>query len=317
MERTTMPQCPTCKTPYELGQRYCQTCESYLLDLEKGDYFCPQCGIRVAPGQEVCHKCNASLVEPAAAPAGAAPAAPTSGPAPTPSGPPPHLGETMPPPRSLPLWVPGTLIAAGFIIVILLAVIFSRPGEKATTVAEPPTTSAPATTPGPTAITPSQPSAVTPTPQATTPPAAGTTPVEKPAAAISTETTPPRSREEIMKEEVRETLNNLKKAQINQDIILFMSCYSYLYPSLDKKRKQTLAYWSNFRYLDLEFSLDEIKPLGPDSLLAHVTWNMQVQNRKSHEFQSSTQIFEVALGKELGVWRIRSLKDVSDYEEEE
>ena len=308
-----MPQCPTCKTTYELGQRYCQNCESYLLDLEKGDYFCPQCGIRVAPNQEVCHKCNASLSEPGKTAAGPAPEAATSRPAPPPSGPPPHLGEPMPAPKSLPLWVPGTLIAAGFVIVILLAVIFTRPGEKATPVSETATTPAPVT--APTATTPSPPTAVTPTPQAAAPPAAGTAPAEKPEAAASPETTPPRSREEVMKEEVRETLNNLKKSQLNQDIILFMSCYSYLYPSLDQKRKQTLSYWSNFRFMDLEFSLDEIKPLGPESLLAHVTWNMQVQNRRTHEFRSSTQVFEVAFGKELGVWRIRSLKDVTDEEE--
>jgi hypothetical protein len=117
-----------------------------------------------------------------------------------------------------------------------------------------------------------------------------------------------------MKEEVRETLKNLRKAQLEEDIILFMSCYSYIYPSLDKKRKQTLDYWKNFRFMDLEFSLDEIKPLGPESLLAHVTWSMQVQNRRNQEFDSSTQIFEVAMGKELGAWRIRSLKDVTDYE---
>jgi hypothetical protein len=301
-----MPQCPTCKAQYEIGQRYCETCESYLLNPEEGDYFCPQCGIRVAPQQEVCHKCNAALGD--TAPAAAA--APSTRPEPAQPAPePPHsLGGQVPPPRGLPLWVPGALIAAGFIILILLAVIFTRPSPKAPPVAETPSP--------PVAVTPPPPATVTPPPQAAAPSTpAATTPVPKPEASpTTTEATPAPSREESMKEEVRETLKNLRKAQLEEDIILFMSCYSYIYPSLDKKRKQTLDYWKNFRFMDLEFSLDEIKPLGPESLLAHVTWSMQVQNRRNQEFDSSTQIFEVAMGKELGAWRIRSLKDVTDYE---
>jgi hypothetical protein len=210
--------------------------------------------------------------------------------------------------------VPGALIAAGFVILILLAVIFIRPSPKAPPVAETPAPPAAVTPPSPAAVTPPAPAATPATPALPVLPPA-TTPAAKPESTpTTTEATPAPSREETMKEEVRETLKNLRKAQLEGDIILFMSCYSYLYPSLDKKRKQTLDYWKNYRFLDLEFSLDEIKPLGPESLLAHITWSMQVQNRRNHEFDSSTQIFEVAMGKELGSWRIRSLKDVTDYE---
>ncbi len=296
--------------------------ESYLLNPEEGDHFCPQCGIRVAPRQEICHKCNAEtgLRGPAVPQPGAVP--PASGEAGAPPKPPPHLEERPSRPPGLPLWVPASFIAAGFIIVILLAVIFTRPGPKAPgsetqAPAGPVTTSPPAatTTSPPTSATPTSPQVVTPPPQATTPAEPPATPAAKPEEATVSEGSTSRSREETMMAEVRETLKNLRKAQLTQDIILFMSCYSYLYPSLDKKRRDTLSFWKNFRYMDLEFSLDEIKPLGPDSLLAHVTWNMQVQNLRTHEFQSSTQIFEVAMGKELGLWRIRSLKDVTDYEE--
>lgn len=310
-----MPQCPTCKAQYEIGQRYCENCESYLLNPEEGDYFCPQCGIRVAPQQEVCHKCNASLGK--TAPAAAA--GPSSRPEPAPPEPttplpeaPHSLAGQVPPPRGLPLWVPGSLIAAGFVILILLAVIFTRPSPQAPPVAETPSPPATVTPPAPAATpaTPAMPPASKPEATPTT------TPASKPEASPTpTEATPVSSQEEAMKEGVRETLKNLRKAQLEQDIILFMSCYSYIYPSLDKKRKQTLDYWKRFRFMDLEFSLDEIKPLGPESILAHITWTMQVQNRRNQEFDSSTQIFEVAMGKELGAWRIRSLKDVTDYEE--
>lgn len=293
-----MPQCPNCKTPYEIGQRYCQNCESYLLEPEKGDHFCPQCGIRVAATQEICHKCNASLTPQAPGVRGETKkpeAVAASGAEPSPA---------VVPPRSLPLWVPATLIAAGFVIVILLAVIFTRSGPKAPPVPESPAVATSPGAPSPAAVPapPAQPAAATPQP------------AEKPAV-VPADTSPPRSREEILLEEVQKTFDNLKKAQMEQDIILFMSCYSYLYPSLDRKRKETLSYWNNFRYMSLEFAVDDLKPLGPDTLLAKITANLQVQNLRTHEFRNFTQKFEVSMGKELGAWRIRSLKDISEEEE--
>ena len=63
-----MPQCPICNAAVWVGERYCSTCDSYLPNPEEEDHFCPQCGIRVAPQQEICHKCNAALPEMAGAP---------------------------------------------------------------------------------------------------------------------------------------------------------------------------------------------------------------------------------------------------------
>jgi len=122
--------------------------------------------------------------------------------------------------------------------------------------------------------------------------------------------------EATLADQVRETLNTLRDAQLKNDIILFMSCYSYLYPSLDKKRQQTLTYWKAYKFLDLNFILDEVKPLGSDEALARVTWTLQVQNRKSLGFDSFTQVYRVVLARELGRWRVRSLKDVTSGDSE-
>ena len=62
-----MSQCPICNAAIWIGQRYCSTCDSYLPNPGEEDHFCPKCGIRVAPQQEICHKCNASLPEMAGA----------------------------------------------------------------------------------------------------------------------------------------------------------------------------------------------------------------------------------------------------------
>jgi hypothetical protein len=92
-----MPQCHICNAAIWIGQRYCSTCDSYLPNPEEEDHFCPQCGIRVAPQQEICHKCNASLPEMAGA------SFPTVA-------------------RRLPPWVLGIFIGTGLVIVVLLLV---------------------------------------------------------------------------------------------------------------------------------------------------------------------------------------------------
>jgi hypothetical protein len=92
-----MAQCPNCKAAIWIGQRYCSTCDSYLPNPEEGDHFCSRCGIRVAPQQEFCHKCN--LLEMAGA-----------------------SFQTMTRARRLPPWVTGVFIGTGLAIVVLLLI---------------------------------------------------------------------------------------------------------------------------------------------------------------------------------------------------
>ncbi|MEW6386494.1 MAG: hypothetical protein AB1491_03140 [Thermodesulfobacteriota bacterium] len=266
-----MPQCPHCKTAYELGQQYCQVCESYLAHPEEGDTFCPQCGIRVGPRQEVCHKCDAAL-----APAGAPPP-PEAEPAPTPPPPRPEPPPAAPPPQKLPTWVTGLLAGAGVIIIILLIMLVSRG-----TAPPPPPAPPPAVEGKP--LPPAPPVAVAP---------------ERPAPEAS------------LPDQLAKVLNNLKEAQLKKDIYLYMSCYSYVYPELDQKRSDALKYWEHYNFNNLVFSLAGIQPLGPDNALAEVTWEMQVQNRRTQALDNLTQVFKVAFAKELGQWRIRSLEEVA------
>jgi hypothetical protein len=63
-----MPQCPFCNAAVLVGQQYCTTCDKYLPHPNEEDQFCPQCGIRLAPQQEICHKCKTGLPEIAGTP---------------------------------------------------------------------------------------------------------------------------------------------------------------------------------------------------------------------------------------------------------
>jgi hypothetical protein len=116
-----MSQCPSCNAATWIGQRYCSTCDSYLPNPGEEDHFCPKCGIRVAPQQEICHKCNASLPEMA----GASFQALTRG-------------------RRRPSWVSGLFIGTGLVIVVLLLVFLFK---KSPGPVPPPAPAAPEQTP--------------------------------------------------------------------------------------------------------------------------------------------------------------------------
>jgi hypothetical protein len=151
-----MPQCPICNAAVWVGERHCATCGNYLPHPEEGDHFCPQCSIRVAPQQEICHKCRAALPGIAGTPSPAS----AKG-------------------RRLILRGHGIFIGTGLVIVVLLLVfLFTKsPGPPQLMMAPPPQASSdlkqtPAAPPNPPAETapPAQEPAVLSEPTIPSPP---------------------------------------------------------------------------------------------------------------------------------------------------
>ena len=279
-----MPQCPHCQAPYEVGQRYCSTCGSFLLHPEQGDTFCPQCGVRVSPRQEFCHECDAPLKGALAAPEALAPTPEAVAPIPEAVAPP-EAAPAKGPPAGLPSWLIGLLVGAGILILILLILLFTRG-----------TSTPPAPTPAPKAEAPAPaPPAATPAPSPSAHPGPGTA-------------APPA--EADLKEQLQKELSILREAQLRKDIVQFMSVYSLTYPELDDKRANTLKAWERFDFTNLVFTVDKIQPIDPDNAIAWVTWYIDTKNRRTQEMASSSQTYQVRFAKELGKWRIRSLEEV-------
>ena len=136
-----MSQCPICNAATWIGQRYCSTCDNYLPDPGEEDHFCPKCGIRVAPQQEICHKCNATLSKMAGA-----------------------SFPMMARARRLPPWVLGIFTGTGLVIVVLLLVfLFNKSPGPPQLMVPPPSPPAsgqtPATSPPKVETAPSAPTA--------------------------------------------------------------------------------------------------------------------------------------------------------------
>jgi hypothetical protein len=265
-----MPQCPHCQVPYEVGQRYCSTCGSFLLHPEHGDTFCPQCGVRVSPRQEFCHECDASLK-------GANAALAVLGPEPVPEAP---FMEAPAPKTGMPSWLIGLLVGSGVLVIILLVLLFTR-GTSTPPAPEPaPKVEAPAPAPAAAPPAPSQPA--TPTPPAET----------------------------NLQEQLQKELSSLREAQLHKDIVQFMSIYSLTYPDLDNKRASTLKAWESYDFTNLVFTIDKLQEIDPDNAIAWVTWYIDTKNRRTQDLLSSSQTFQVRFAKEQGKWRIRSLEEV-------
>jgi predicted RNA-binding Zn-ribbon protein involved in translation (DUF1610 family) len=136
-----MPQCPICNTAVWVGQRYCTTCDNYLPHPEEEDHFCPQCGIRVASQQVICHKCKATLPEIAETPSTA-----------------PARAWRLPP------GVLGIFIGTGLVIVALLLIFFFSKGPRPPQLmVTPPPQAASEQTPAATPIPPAAPASSAPT----------------------------------------------------------------------------------------------------------------------------------------------------------
>jgi hypothetical protein len=270
-----MPQCPHCQHPYEKGQRYCSICGSFLLHPEQGDTFCPDCGVRVSHRQEFCHECDAPLKGEAAAEA--------AGPAPKATTPAPQAPPGKAPSSGMPSWLVGLLVGAGIIIVILLALLFTR-----------------GTSPPPAPVT--APKAEAPVPAPATAP--------EPAKPAAPEPTPPA--ETSLKEQLQKELSALREAQLRKDIVQFMSIYSQTYAGMDDKRASTLKAWENYDFTSLVFTIDKVQEIDPDNAIATVTWYIDTKNRRTQDLASSTQTFQVRFAKEQGKWRIRSLEEVEE-----
>ena len=287
-----MPQCPHCQAAYEVGQRYCSTCGSFLLNPDQGDTFCPQCGVRVSPRQEFCHECDAPLKGGQAAPEALEPAPEIKAATPEVKAAAPEIKaaapETAPgivPPPGMPSWLIGLLVGSGILILILLFLLFTR----GTSTPPAPTSAPKAEAPAPALPEPTPP----PAPATATPPPG-----------------PAPQAEAGLQEQLHKELSILQEAQLRKNIVQFMSIYSLTYPELDNKRARTLKSWERYDITNLGFTIDKIQPIDPDNAIAWVTWNMDTKNRRTQNLASSTQTFQVRFAKELGKWRIRSLEEV-------
>lgn len=141
-----------------------------------------------------------------------------------------------------------------------------------------------------------------------TPPPPGALKAEAPA---SPGPTAPSSATAV-KDQLQSLLASMREAHLKKDLVQYMNCYSLTFPDRDAKRQDTSKSWNNYDYLNLVFTLDEVQPLDAENASARATWSIDTRDRRTKELDSTKQVYRIRFAKELGNWRICSLKELEE-----
>jgi hypothetical protein len=104
-------------------------------------------------------------------------------------------------------------------------------------------------------------------------------------------------------------LENIRRANLQEDIDLFVSCYASDFGNLDGKKKATQAYWKNFNYLELSYDLKD-PSISADTARARVEWLIKTSSKTGGRLEQNKSILDVTLKKEEGGWKIKEVKPV-------
>jgi ketosteroid isomerase-like protein len=106
---------------------------------------------------------------------------------------------------------------------------------------------------------------------------------------------------------IKGLLENIRQANLQKNIDLFISCYATDFKDREGKKKVTLAYWKKFDYLDLSYNLKN-PSISSDTAKARVEWLIKISPKTGSQLQESKTILDVTLKKEEGGWKIKEVK---------
>jgi len=111
-------------------------------------------------------------------------------------------------------------------------------------------------------------------------------------------------------EKISSLFENIRQANLQKNIDLFMSCFSRDFNGTEGKRQDTLKMWENYSYLDLSYDLKKQTVTG-DSANVRLEWVARTSQKPSGKIQDGRTVLDVALKREDGHWKIIEIKPVS------
>jgi len=111
-------------------------------------------------------------------------------------------------------------------------------------------------------------------------------------------------------EGIKGLLEKIRQANLQNNIELFMSCYTADFKDREGKKRTTLESWANFNYLELSYDLKKHSISG-NSANARVEWLMQISPKTGGRPEKSKALLDVAFEKETGSWKVKETKPVN------
>lgn len=103
---------------------------------------------------------------------------------------------------------------------------------------------------------------------------------------------------------------NIRQANLQKDIDLFMSCFSGDFSDKEGKRQDTIKMWETFNCQDLSYELKELTLLG-DTAVVKLEWVVMASEKLAGKPHNGTTLLDVTLRREDGGWKITRIKPAS------
>jgi hypothetical protein len=108
---------------------------------------------------------------------------------------------------------------------------------------------------------------------------------------------------------IKSIFDNIKQANAQMDISLFMSCFSRDFNEIERKRLNALKMWEDFNYLRLSYDLKKQRISG-DKANVTLEWIIRASPKAGGPLQDTRTLLDVTLKKEEGRWKIKEIKPV-------
>jgi hypothetical protein len=113
--------------------------------------------------------------------------------------------------------------------------------------------------------------------------------------------------EDISEKNILLVLEDIKKANLSKDLVLWESRYSKNYPDLAKRKTALTDQWQKYNFRSLEYIIADVK-IRPESASASVIWDMEMAPVKSGDFKIISQRLDVNFVLEDKRLKISSVK---------
>jgi hypothetical protein len=110
-------------------------------------------------------------------------------------------------------------------------------------------------------------------------------------------------------EGIKSLLENIRKANLQKDIDLFMACYASDFKDRDDKRKTTLKFWRDFSYDELSYDIKKLSITGKTAN-AKVEWLIKYSSKNSNRYEENKMTLDATFKKEGEEWKIKETKPV-------
>jgi len=120
----------------------------------------------------------------------------------------------------------------------------------------------------------------------------------------------PAAMEDKDAEKIGSLFENIRLANLQKNIDLFMSCFSRDFNGTEGKRLDTLKVWENYNYLDLSYDLKKQMITG-DTANVRLEWLVRTSQKKGGQRKDGRTVLDVTLKREDTRWKIIDIKPVS------